>query len=209
MPWLEESSLSSSSPTKPCTTKSSSFTQKSITTVSDTRLFSTFNIKAFKNPKGVWIDLILKCNKYTLQSINLDTANGRYKPMVLKDQTFDVFEFILHFTFEGHVFVLIYVKILLVYWWWRLEVFGESLFCQCAVIEFFLYLLSVSVFVLCKFLHLLGVSMNKWNNVWGRPHAFWEYLCCLAQHCPFLLLTAPIHLQGQYSVLIAAIKPKR
>lgn len=57
----------------------------------------------------------------------------------------------------------------------------------------------------------LGVLMDKWNNVrvWGRQSAFWEYLWCLAQHCPFLLLTASIHPQGQYTVLTAAMNQKR
>ena len=57
----------------------------------------------------------------------------------------------------------------------------------------------------------LGVLMDKWNNVrvWGRQSAFWEYLWCLAQHYPFLLLTAPIHPQGQYAVLTAAMNQKR
>lgn len=45
--------------------------------------------------------------------------------------------------------------------------------------------------------------------MWGRQSAFWEYLWCSAQHCPFLLLTAPIHLQGQYAVLITAMDQRR
>lgn len=68
-----------------------------------------------------------------------------------------------------------------------------------------------SVLVFTLNLYSLGVLTNKWNNVsvWGRQSAFWEYLWCLAQHCPFLLLTAPIHLQGQYAVLIAAMNQRR
>jgi len=68
----------------------------------------------------------------------------------------------------------------------------------------FLWSLSLN---LCS----LGVLMNKWNNVrvLGRQIAFWEYLWCLAQHCPFLLLTAPIHAQGQYAVLVAAMNQRR
>lgn len=67
------------------------------------------------------------------------------------------------------------------------------------------------VFVSSLNLHSLGVLMDKWNNVrvWGRQSAFWEYLWCLAQHWPFLLLTASIHPQGQYAVLIAATHQKR
>lgn len=68
-----------------------------------------------------------------------------------------------------------------------------------------------SVSVLSLNLHSLGVLMNKWNNVrvWGRQSTFWEYLWCLAQHCSFLLLTAPIHPQGQYAVLVAATNQRR
>lgn len=63
-----------------------------------------------------------------------------------------------------------------------------------------------SVFVLQS----LGVFVDRRNNarVWGRQSAFWEYLWCLPQHWPFLLLTVTIHLQGQYAVLTACDEPK-